>query len=253
MNKKKQGYKNIIFDMVGVLFKFNTRKQLQELGLFQTARYLLTHFKNPIKAFLHTMDKLARKEGITNKHIKYKQYYLPICAVEYFSGFKNTYQTVHTIKKKIEQLDLSHFASNLEKKIVADITQMLFSSDKIMYGLVPNKKLISSLKKIAKTQHLRLFLLTNIDKQTFGLLKKSYKNLFSLFDGIVTSCDVHLLKPNQAIYQHLFTTYKVDPAQSVFIDDQSENIEQANRLGITGIQYQNYKTLEKKLKSCGIL
>jgi len=247
MNQKK----NIVFDMVGVLFQFSTRKQIQELGLLKTAKYIFTHFKNPVTTFLRTMDIIAQQEGITDTHRKYKQFYLPSCASNCFSGLENTNKTIKTIKQKIETLNPKLFVSKMEKEIVMHIADLLFSSKKIMSGLVPNKTLITLLQKIAADSAYQLFLLTNIDTQTFSLLKQSHQAVFSLFDGIVASCDIHLLKPDPAIYNHLLETYQLDPQETVFIDDQIENIEEAKKLGITAIQYRSTKQIEngfKKLK-----
>ena len=46
---------------------------------------------------------------------------------------------------------------------------------------------------------------------------------------------------------------KVNPAESVFIDDLIENIDGAKKVGINGIHYTDMETLYKSLKQLGII
>ena len=51
------------------------------------------------------------------------------------------------------------------------------------------------------------------------------------FDGIVVSCDIHIIKPDIQIYQHLLGKYNLMPEECFFIDDRSENVEGAREQG----------------------
>ena len=42
---------------------------------------------------------------------------------------------------------------------------------------------------------------------------------FDYFDGIVVSCDVHIIKPDIRIYQHLLKKYNLRADECFFIDD----------------------------------
>jgi FMN phosphatase YigB (HAD superfamily) len=46
---------------------------------------------------------------------------------------------------------------------------------------------------------------------------------------------------------------KVNPAESVFIDDLIENIDGAKKVGIKGIHYTDIEKLNKSLKQLGII
>lgn len=54
------------------------------------------------------------------------------------------------------------------------------------------------------------------------------------FDGIVVSCDVHIIKPDIRIYQYLLKKYKLQADECFFIDDLEANIEGAKKAGIDG-------------------
>ena len=96
----------------------------------------------------------------------------------------------------------------------------------------------------------RLYYLTNIPADIMDELRQ--REWFSLFDGGVASCDVHLCKPEPAIYTTLMQTCNLAYDESIFIDDNKVNAQAAYNLGITGILYKNPKSFERALRACGI-
>lgn len=249
---KKSAPKHIIFDLIGVLFQINTFKLLRSIGLLRTARYLLTHRKHPIKTYLKTLDVLARQEKLTSKHIKYKKYLQPLCVAQCSLGFKTMQETARSIKNRIRQLSDQFFASVTERALMMHICELCFNPE-IIRNTRPNNKLFELIRSFAREGKHKLFLLTNIDAHTFEQLTKAYRDVFCLFDGVVASCNVHLVKPQPEIYQHLLDQHGLDAQQCVFIDDQQENLLAAQKLGIAGIHYTTFETVRKKLSDCGIL
>ena len=96
-----------------------------------------------------------------------------------------------------------------------------------------------------------LYYLTNIPADIMDELRQ--REWFSLFDGGVASCDVHLCKPEPAIYTTLMQTCNLAYDESIFIDDNKVNAQAAYNLGITGILYKNPKSFERALHACGIV
>ena len=73
------------------------------------------------------------------------------------------------------------------------------------------------------------------------------------FSGTLISADVHLLKPEAAIYQALFEKFRLTPQHCVFIDDFPPNIEAAETAGMQGIVFHDAAQLREELKTRGIL
>ncbi len=96
----------------------------------------------------------------------------------------------------------------------------------------------------------RLYYLTNIPADIMDELRQ--REWFSLFDGGIASCDVHLCKPEPAIYTTLMQTCNLAYDESIFIDDNKVNAQAAYNLGITGILYKNPASFERALRACGI-
>ena len=70
-------------------------------------------------------------------------------------------------------------------------------------------------------------------------------------DGGIFSCNVHLIKPDPAIFSALCEKYRLRPDECVFLDDRSANIAAAQAFGMQGILVKNhaqaYQDLHKLL------
>lgn len=93
-----------------------------------------------------------------------------------------------------------------------------------------------------------IYYLTNIDEYNFE--KCAEEDFFDEFKGGIASYQTEFKKPQKEIYQLLLDEYKLNPEETVFIDDRPENIEAAKQFGLNGIVFDTEKTdLEKELKT----
>jgi putative hydrolase of the HAD superfamily len=58
-----------------------------------------------------------------------------------------------------------------------------------------------------------------------------------LFDVIVPSCEIGILKPDARAYRTVLERIQRPPEQAIFVDDVLENIEGARSVGIHGVLY----------------
>lgn len=89
----------------------------------------------------------------------------------------------------------------------------------------------------AKKEGYRLYVLSNASDEFYIYFPKSYD--MNMFEGIVVSADLHVIKPDERIYRYLLEHYDLTPAETLFIDDRPENVEGARRLGIHAAVFQN--------------
>jgi putative hydrolase of the HAD superfamily len=68
-----------------------------------------------------------------------------------------------------------------------------------------------------------------------------------MFDGIVISSRIQMVKPERQIYEHLLTLYQLEPAETVFIDDTPENLAAASSMGIQTIRFIDSVQCERAL------
>lgn len=104
-----------------------------------------------------------------------------------------------------------------------------------------------------------LFALTNWPHQAWpprgpdGADPKEHNYSFlERFHDIVVSGQVRLRKPNEDIYLHALEKFSLAAEATVFVDDLAENVETANRLGLTGLQFVSPEKLEEDLKGLGL-
>lgn len=88
--------------------------------------------------------------------------------------------------------------------------------------------------------------LTNWSNETYPLVKNQYP-IFSELDGVVVSGEEHLLKPDAAIYHCLLERYALEAAESIFIDDNADNVAGARAVGMHAMQFTSANELERAL------
>jgi 2-haloacid dehalogenase len=91
--------------------------------------------------------------------------------------------------------------------------------------------------------------LTNWSMETYPMIRDSYE-VFSLFDGIVVSGEERLLKPDKAIYNCLLERYGLQPEESIFLDDNADNVAGAEAVGMKALRFESALQAEQELKEC---
>lgn len=169
---------------------------------------------------------------------------------------------------KPEQLAISIFQSeiwmNLNKGLISekeakvqyqicnDLTEL--DCETLFYYIKQTQILVFGtvdLLKRVKAAGYNVYALTDNVHEIVDYLNEQY-NFWTLFDGKIVSADVGALKPQPEIYQALFSQYNLEPEESVFIDDMLRNIEGANSVGMSAIEFKNVHQCEKALKDFGL-
>lgn len=110
---------------------------------------------------------------------------------------------------------------------------------------------VDVLRQLKNTDY-QLFGLTNWSAETFPYALENY-DFFQLFDGkIVVSGTEKLIKPDPKIWHVLLERYNIHAEESVFIDDNSKNIEMAQSLGFNTIHIQQDTDLKQELTRLGV-
>ena len=89
--------------------------------------------------------------------------------------------------------------------------------------------------------------LTNWSAETFPIIRDKY-SVFKEFDGMVVSGEEHLLKPDPAIYRCLLARYSLEAAESIFVDDNADNVSGAKSVGMQAVRFNTAQQLERDLR-----
>lgn len=99
-----------------------------------------------------------------------------------------------------------------------------------------------------KARGYRLYGLTNWSAETFCLVRHRFP-VFDLLDGMLVSGEEKMLKPAPEFFQLLVDRFGINPAESLFIDDNQPNVDGAKAFGIDAIRFVGAETLRKQLKA----
>ncbi|MBU4493019.1 MAG: HAD family phosphatase [Nanoarchaeota archaeon] len=116
------------------------------------------------------------------------------------------------------------------------------------YEIIPH---MLPLIKGLKQQGYKLYILSNIPHEWVCFVVKKFA-LDKLFDGMLFSCDFGMDKPHAEFYELLLDKYNLNPKSCIFIDDFTENIDAAKRLGFKTILFEDAATLKNQLHKFGI-
>ena len=192
-------FKNIVFDIGGVLVDSNPRYLLKDyFNDNREMEYFLTHICTP-EWNLEQDKGRSLAEGTRILQNKYPEYHALI------------------------QL----FYDKYEKMLKSDIPET-----------------VALLKKL-KARY-KVYGLTNWSAETFKIAYAKFP-FFKEFDGIVVSGQEKILKPDKRIYYRLLDRYNLKAENTVYIDDNIDNIRTAEEIGMVSIHFENAGQLEKEL------
>ena len=92
--------------------------------------------------------------------------------------------------------------------------------------LKPIEESINILMSLKKNGY-KIYYLSNFHQLAFAEVTKK-NSFFELFDGGVVSYEEKLIKPEEDIYKLVLDRYKLNPSETIFIDDTKVNVDAAN-------------------------
>jgi HAD superfamily hydrolase (TIGR01509 family) len=111
----------------------------------------------------------------------------------------------------------------------------------------PNTTLIDFIKKL-RSKGYKIILLSNASHSFFERFVFVEHPWFAkLFDDIIISSAVKMIKPNSDIYLYTLKKNNLKPENTIFIDDNEDNIVGAQKVGIPSIVFKNTEQMKGEL------
>lgn len=130
----------------------------------------------------------------------------------------------------------------------ADDAQRLFYY--VEQTLIPLYGSLNFLKRIKQAGY-GVYALTDNIREIMVFLEDKYE-FIPLFDGVICSAEVGEMKPDPVIYQALFDQFQLNPSECVFLDDMPHNVEGAQAVGMSAIQFFSVNQAERELNALGL-
>lgn len=107
-----------------------------------------------------------------------------------------------------------------------------FWNDFVSHYIIDDR--VVSLIKNIKEKGYNVYLLSNFSKDVHEYFNDH--DLFKVVDGYILSYQVHKIKPYDGIYYELRDKYNIDFNESIFIDNNQDNVDNGNKLGLKSIK-----------------
>ena len=115
----------------------------------------------------------------------------------------------------------------------------------------PYHEMLKLISRLRKQHSLKVAVVSNEGRELTEYRIKKFK-LHDCVDFFISSCFVHLRKPDIDIFQAALDIAQIPGKQVVYIEDRPMFIQVAEGLGINGIHHVDYKSTVEKLKGFGL-
>lgn len=156
------------------------------------------------------------------------------------------------LKQASEDMDSGKIDLQECEKIIAGLAGISveqFEAELEEYRIL-NEEMVPLLKKLG--ENYQIGLLSNAESVFLRNLLREH-NLGPLFHHICISSEVGMIKPNREIFDHILSKMEVDPGNTIFIDDNGENVRAGEKFGLQGIVYVDMPKLHRDLRAHGVI
>jgi 2-haloacid dehalogenase len=139
----------------------------------------------------------------------------------------------------------------LQDKFPAHVAKIQLYYDqweKMIKGDIPQNVTVLRILK----EKYKVYGLTNWSAETFPIVFERY-SFFKLFDGIVISGEEKMIKPDKKIFELMLERYHLEAKNSLFIDDNKNNIQAAKEMGFNTIHILERTDLKTELHELGLI
>lgn len=98
---------------------------------------------------------------------------------------------------------------------------------------------------------MKIAILSNMGEELLSYMRQNFAWLDG-FHHLTWSCELNLIKPMAAIYEHTLEKLNVRADEALFIDDRLENVEGARALGIHSLLFRGFRHLQEDLQREGL-
>ena len=116
----------------------------------------------------------------------------------------------------------------------------------------PHPRMIEFICKLKAQYGLKIAVVSNEGRELNSYRIRKFK-LDEFVDFFISSCFVHLRKPDNDMYRMALDIAQVPAEQVVYIDDQPMFIQVAEAEGIRGIHHTDYTSTRQQLASLGLV
>ena len=115
----------------------------------------------------------------------------------------------------------------------------------------PNAQMLALVTQLKHRYRLKVVVVSNEARELNAFRIHRFK-LDRIVDCFVSSCFVHVRKPDADIFRLALDIAQVPAAQVIYLEDTPMFVQIAEGLGIRGIRHENYRSTVKELSAFGL-
>jgi putative hydrolase of the HAD superfamily len=116
----------------------------------------------------------------------------------------------------------------------------------------PDNSMIALMRRLKEKYHLKIAVINNEARELNDYRINKFQ-LNQFVDFFISSCFVHIRKPDEDIFRLALDIAHVLPENALYIDDTEMFVDIARNLGIRSITHLDYASTLAELASCGLL
>jgi putative hydrolase of the HAD superfamily len=173
-----------------------------------------------------------------------------------FKGFNPSYSVEdgEDVFRRIEggKITVPEFISILKKHLNPGVTdeEVLQAWNAMMLDIPAAR--VKFLEEVRKSY--RIFILSNSNEVHYNkflgdfINNYGYPSFTDIFEKTWFSFQIHLQKPSREIFEYVIRDGKLEPSETLFIDDSIQHVEAAAQAGLRSYQLQAYEEIQELFK-----
>jgi len=162
-------------------------------------------------------------------------------------------QNRHELNFEIHEVDKITFREYLDRVVFwqkrpftrAEFRQFMFAQSK------PFTEMIELVRNLKAKYRLKIIVVSNEAREVNAYRIRQFE-LAGFVDAFISSCFVHLRKPDTGIFQMALDIAQVPARQIVYIDNTALFVQIAEEFGMRGLVHTDYQSTSAKLAAFGL-
>lgn len=148
--------------------------------------------------------------------------------------FKSS-QWVQLSKGEITSKEFEEYAVSVFPQYEKEVKAIL-DVENLKHLIPPYQQTLDYIDSLRERGY-KVFLLSDIVEDTITYMKQAVDNWEEMFDGIVYSCRVGMVKKEGKVFDYLLKKFELVAEETLFVDDTVRNLQEAEKYGIKTLRF----------------
>ena len=140
------------------------------------------------------------------------------------------------------------FYDTVGQQLGVDPTHIETTFQNARASLQVNSRLVEFIRELKQTTGITVYAMSNIPQSDMEYLQREHPSAMEIFYQVFASGFVGLRKPDLGFFRMVTEKSRLLPERMVFVDDKTENVDAARKVGLCGIRFESTDGLFDRLR-----